>query len=120
MAGSELGKNLGYLAMNNGGIWFVILIIVGLVFGAIIVCAEPAVWVLTKQVEEISGGAIKRKVLLVALSCGVCIAVGLAMVRVIFGFHIAYILLTSGTHAPEVCPVCAHPQAYFQIHPENY
>ena len=28
--------------------------------------------------------------------------------------------LTSGTHAPEVCPVCAHPQAYFQIHPENY
>lgn len=25
-----------------------------------------------------------------------------------------------GTTAPEVCPVCAHPQAYFRIKPENY
>ncbi len=25
-----------------------------------------------------------------------------------------------GESAPEVCPVCAHPQAYFMIHPENY
>lgn len=25
-----------------------------------------------------------------------------------------------GTDAPEICPVCAHPQAYFEIHAENY
>ncbi len=25
-----------------------------------------------------------------------------------------------GTQAPEICPVCAHPQAYFEICPENY
>lgn len=25
-----------------------------------------------------------------------------------------------GKQAPKVCPVCAHPQAYFQIKPENY
>jgi len=25
-----------------------------------------------------------------------------------------------GKKAPEVCPVCDHPQAYFQIKPENY
>ena len=25
-----------------------------------------------------------------------------------------------GTKAPEVCPVCAHPQAYFEIHKENF
>lgn len=25
-----------------------------------------------------------------------------------------------GTKAPEVCPVCAHPQSYFEIHAENY
>lgn len=25
-----------------------------------------------------------------------------------------------GTSAPEVCPVCAHPQAFFEIHAENY
>lgn len=25
-----------------------------------------------------------------------------------------------GTEAPEVCPVCAHPQAYFELHKENF
>ncbi len=25
-----------------------------------------------------------------------------------------------GTEAPEVCPVCDHPQAYFEVHAENY
>ena len=25
-----------------------------------------------------------------------------------------------GTSAPEVCPVCAHPQSYFEIRSENY
>ena len=25
-----------------------------------------------------------------------------------------------GTSAPEICPTCAHPQSYFEIHAENY
>ena len=25
-----------------------------------------------------------------------------------------------GTTAPEICPTCAHPQSYFEIHAENY
>ena len=25
-----------------------------------------------------------------------------------------------GTEAPEICPVCAHPRAYFEVHAENY
>ena len=25
-----------------------------------------------------------------------------------------------GTNAPEVCPVCAHPQSYFEVRAENY
>lgn len=25
-----------------------------------------------------------------------------------------------GAKAPEICPVCEHPQAYFQVKPENY
>ena len=28
--------------------------------------------------------------------------------------------IVMGTKAPEVCPVCAHPQSYFEIHAENY
>ena len=25
-----------------------------------------------------------------------------------------------GTEAPVLCPVCAHPQSFFEIHAENY
>ncbi len=28
--------------------------------------------------------------------------------------------IVTGTQAPEVCPTCNHPQAYFEIHAENY
>ena len=28
--------------------------------------------------------------------------------------------LVIGTQAPELCPACAHPQAYFELHAENY
>ena len=28
--------------------------------------------------------------------------------------------LVVGTAAPEICPTCAHPQSYFEIHAENY
>ena len=28
--------------------------------------------------------------------------------------------LVVGTKAPEICPTCAHPKAYFEIHAENY
>ena len=66
--GEVLGKTLGEMVAQNGGIWYLILIVTGLLLGAIIVCAEPAVWVLSEQVEAVSGGTIKRKVLLVFLS----------------------------------------------------
>ena len=28
--------------------------------------------------------------------------------------------ILTGTNAPEICPVCSHPQSYFQLHAENY
>ena len=28
--------------------------------------------------------------------------------------------IVEGTHAPEMCPVCAHPKAYFEIREKNY
>ena len=28
--------------------------------------------------------------------------------------------ITVGTNAPQVCPVCDHPQSYFEIHADNY
>ena len=92
-AGKVLGQNLGLYAVERGGIWLFLLIAVGLVFGAVVVCAEPAVWVLTEQVESVSGGTIKRKVILLALSAGVALAIALSMVRIIFGFSLWWILV---------------------------
>lgn len=92
-AGAALGQTLGSLAVTNGGGWYVLLIGTGFVLGAIIVCAEPAVWVLSEQVETVSGGTIKRKVLLVFLSVGTAIAIGIAMCRAVIGFNLKWVLI---------------------------
>ena len=92
-AGAALGQELGKAAISKGGIWYVILIGTGLVLGAIIVCAEPAVWVLSEQVEHVSGGTIKRKILLIFLSIGTSIAIGLSLWRSVVGFNIKWILI---------------------------
>ena len=92
-AGRELGMVLGQKAATAGGGWFALLICTGLVLGAIVVCAEPAVWVLTEQVEQVSSGTIKRKVLLVFLAAGASAAIGLALWRAVAGFSLKYILI---------------------------
>ena len=92
-AGAALGQKLGSLAVSRGGAWYVLLIGTGLALGAIIVCAEPAVWVLSEQVESVSGGTIKRKVLLIFLSVGTAVAIGLSMWRAVAGFNLKYILI---------------------------
>ena len=70
-----------------------ILVLIGVFLGAVVVCAEPAVWVLTRQVEEISGGTIRRSVIFAALSFGVAFSVGLSILRVLTGFSLWYVLL---------------------------
>ncbi|MBO4386369.1 MAG: DUF1538 domain-containing protein [Treponema sp.] len=92
-AGQSLGGLLGTAASTEGGWWLVLLCGTGILFGAVVVCAEPAVWVLTEQVESISGGTIKRKVMLAALSAGVAVSIGLSMLRLLFSFSLWYILL---------------------------
>lgn len=92
-AGRELGVILGTNAVESGGGWYVLLICTGLVLGAIIVCAEPAVWVLSEQVEQVSGGTIKRKALLAFLSVGTAIAIGISMWRAVAGFSLRWIVV---------------------------
>ena len=91
--GKQLGEVFGALAFQRGGIWMFLLILTSLILGAIIVCAEPAVWCLSEQVEAVSGGTIKRKMLLVFLSVGTAVAIGLAMWRAIAGFNIKWLLV---------------------------
>ena len=92
-AGQKLGLVLGMRACEAGGVWIALLTLTGLVFGAVVVCAEPAVWVLTEQVEQVSGGTIRRKAMLFALSSGVAISIGLSMLRIMYGFSLWYVLV---------------------------
>lgn len=85
---SEVGKILGKTLMNNFGPGSCI--ILALVFGAIVVCAEPAVWVLTQQIEQVSVGRIKKRQVMVFLCLGVAFAVSLAILRIIFNINYLY------------------------------
>ncbi|MCC8189037.1 MAG: DUF1538 domain-containing protein [Planctomycetes bacterium] len=88
---SPIGKSLG---MQLGTIWSGwVLLPIGLILGAVVVIAEPAVWVLTEQVEEVSGGSIRRSFMLAALSLSIAAAVVLGMIRVLTGLSIWYILV---------------------------
>ncbi|MDR0425611.1 MAG: DUF1538 domain-containing protein [Clostridiales bacterium] len=86
-----LGKLLGGELVKKAYKW--LLLPVGMVMGALIVLAEPAVHVLNKQVEEVTGGAIAKRIMLAALCAGIAVAVGLAFLRVLTGIHIFWFLV---------------------------
>ena len=84
-----IGYKLGSLMAENK----VALAIFGFALGMVVVLAEPAVHVLTKQVEEVTIGAVKKKTMLIALCIGVAISIMLAMLRIIFNFSLLYYLI---------------------------
>ena len=69
------------------------LIPIGIVIGYYLVKAEPAVQVLNDQVEDITGGMISHKTMNLALSIGVACAVAVAMIRVLTGISIYWIIV---------------------------
>ncbi len=70
-----------------------ILIGFAFVLGLTVVLAEPAIHVLNRQVETVTGGAVKKRSMLIALSVGVGTAIALSVIRVIFSFSILYYLI---------------------------
>ena len=86
-AGNLLGQMLAELPYN----W--IIIPIGMIIGYFIVKAEPAVYVLMEQVEEITSGAISGKSMGLCLSLGVAASVGLAMTRVLTGISIFWYII---------------------------
>ena len=60
----------------------VITIAVGFVIGLVTILAEPAVHVLTNQVEDVTGGYIKPKIIFAALALGVGSAVAFSILRI--------------------------------------
>ncbi|MCL1791670.1 MAG: DUF1538 domain-containing protein [Peptococcaceae bacterium] len=76
----ELGVEIGRTIISSGGpAWSVV---VGFVLGLVTILAEPAVYVLTHQIEDVTAGYVPRKVVLCALSIGVGAAVGLSVLRI--------------------------------------
>ena len=86
-----VGNFLGRLMAESTLKW--IIVPLGMIIGYFIVSAEPAVYVLTKQVEEATSGTIPAKALSLTLSIGVATSVGIAMVRVLTGIPILAILI---------------------------
>lgn len=94
-----IGVNVGYLPvayliginMYNKAKLF--LIPFGMLIGFVIVKAEPAVAVLTEQIEKITEGSIKRRVMNNAIAIGVSLAVGISIFRVVTGVSITNFLL---------------------------
>ena len=77
----NIGRELG---MIIGGMESKIpLLLIGFVLGLVVILAEPAVYVLTHQIEEVTNGSVKRSVVLAFLSVGVGLAVFLSVVRVL-------------------------------------
>lgn len=94
------GVNVGFMPAGNylgqviAGLSYPWIIVpIGMLIGYFIVKAEPAVYVLTEQVEELTSGAISAKAMGMSLSIGVALSLGLAMVRVLTGVSILWFLL---------------------------
>ena len=85
--GSYMGRALASMENN----W--ILLPIGFVIGFLTAFAEPAVHVMIKQVEEMTSGAIKSKIMLTAISVGVALAVVLGMARMLYQIPLMYILV---------------------------
>ena len=85
-----IGYKLGH-AMAGMESW--VLILLGLVIGVLVVLAEPAIHVLNGQVEEITGGYVTKRSMMIGLCVGVGAAIALSVVRIIFDFSLVYYII---------------------------
>lgn len=77
----EVGNYIGRYLASGENKWLVVL--VGFLLGVLTILAEPAVHVLTDQIEDVTAGYVNKKTILGTLSLGVGIAVALSAVRIL-------------------------------------
>ena len=85
-----IGYKLGY-ALSQMSHGFMILF--GLLMGVLCVLAEPAIHVLNAQVEDVTGGLVSKRSMLLGLCVGVGSAIALSMIRIIFDFSLVYYII---------------------------
>lgn len=77
----EVGSIVGYNIASVDNKWYII--IIGFILGIVTMLAEPAVYVLTHQIEDVTSGYVKRTAVLIPLCIGVGFAIALSMIRII-------------------------------------
>ena len=84
--GYKLGHTLGSGSSN-------FLIGFGLVCGVLTVLAEPAIHVLNAQVEDVTGGLVSKKSMMIGLCVGVGASIALSMIRIVYDFSLVYYVI---------------------------
>lgn len=77
----DVGSVIGFSVASLDNKSYVV--IIGFILGLVTILAEPAVHVLTHQIEDVTSGYVQRKVVLFALSIGVGVAIALSMIRIV-------------------------------------
>ena len=85
-----IGYKLGYALSNMSQS---IMILFGLVMGVLCVLAEPAIHVLNAQVEDVTGGLVSKRSMMIGLCIGVGSAIALSMIRILFDFSLVYYII---------------------------
>lgn len=87
----KIGYFIGNIITSSSYKYF--LIPLGMIFGYVIVNAEPAIKLLNMQIYDLTEGSISPKIINLFLSLGVCLAIGIAIFRVLFQIPIHYFLI---------------------------
>jgi len=85
--GRAIGEAVGSLSQK----WLVV--VFGLILGFVTTWGEPAVRILADQVEEASAGAIRQRLVMIAICTGVAVAVGLGLFRISHGIPLVWLLV---------------------------
>ena len=85
-----IGYKMGYELSKIGDAF---LIGFGLITGVLVVLAEPAIHVLNAQVEDVTGGLVNKRSMMVGLCIGVGAAIALSMVRIVYDFSLVYYVI---------------------------
>ena len=85
-----IGYKLGYELAQISEVG---LVAIGLIMGVLVFMAEPAIHVLNQQVEDVTGGYISGKSMLVGLCVGVGASIALSVIRIIYDFSLVYYVI---------------------------
>lgn len=86
-----IGSQIGELLAQITSRWLIIPL--GFLFGLVATLAEPAVRIMSYEVEKASSGVIPAQVIIITLSVGVGLFVALGMVRILLGLSLYYIII---------------------------